>query len=292
MSRSLILRLLVTIAFFVPPAGGCGGGATDGRRTRTWFGGGADPSVTGAGRESPTGGLRIVDLVFEVRRAAIPAADTHHSRKIWNHVDELRLGADAAALLARNGLRIGAASPGSWPAIDAVLKAGGARIETRQLVTQRGWPLAIAMGPIAEGASIFTYDRSGRLSGKTYDGGEKLLNLDYDYHPQMGGSIDIGVRPEIRRDRGVLTWERSGDAIRQVPAYDRHRFEQLDAALTLHPTELLVIGPSDEANNEYLLGSRLLCDQRDGQRSETILFIVPHPYQTVGGARPPHAAGP
>ncbi len=230
------------------------------------------------------GGLRIVDLAFDVFRADLPLAHGRDSRKVWNHVDEMRMDAVRVALFARNGIRIGIAPEGSWPAILAVLEALRAKTYKNMLAPPRGTPLLITTGPVSERESIFTYTSEGRLIGKTFNEGEKLISVDYVFQPQFGGSTELQVGFEVRHDKGVMTWTRDGGIIRQVPSLDRHVFAELVARLTVETGQCLVIGPGDEARIESLIGSRYLSSEHDGEAYESLLFITPVPYQTKGGA--------
>lgn len=224
--------------------------------------------------------LRFVDLVFDVARADFPLVDHRHSTKIWNHVDELRIRADLVVRLKRNGIRMGVGTSQAWPALRAILEAGDAQLRREQLVARRGQPLVIQLGTIHDDEVIFTYGARGRLTGRTFSAGEKLLVLDYAYHPMLAQSTELRIGFEIRHDRGVMTWENRGGVIRQVPEYDRHVFEELLSSVTLGPQEFLVIGPADRAGNGYLLGSRFMRDESAGLTRETVLFITPKPVQS------------
>lgn len=239
-------------------------------------------------RIEPDHAVRIVDLSFDVFRADLPLRDGRDSRMIWNHVDEMRADPAIAARLGRNGFRIGAAPPGSWAAIQAVLEAAGARTYRSVLAPPRGVPLIITMGPVQERESIFTYNKQSRLVGKTFNEGDKLIVVDYVFQPQFGGFTELQVGFEVRHDKGVMTWSREGGVIRQVPAFDRHVFSDLVVRMTLQGGECLVVGPSETATNQYLIGGRYLSIEHDGAPYESILFITPTPYQTkspVGGRR-------
>ena len=238
-------------------------------------------------RQTGSDEVGVIDLVFDVVRIDLPIDGVRQSRKIWNHVDELRAGVDVVARLARNGLRVGVASPDAWPAVRAIVDAGGGEVHRDRLVAQRGMPLKIKLASAGESESIFSYDADGRLVGKTFPGGDKILNLDYAFHPKLGGCTEFKLGFEIRRDRGVMTWERRDGVIRQVPAVDRHEFGDLSAVVTLTADEFLVIGLSDEGKNEYLVGARFLISERAGKRSETLLFVTPQPYHAPGTTRRP-----
>lgn len=242
---------------------------------------GASP---GSGRSAPIDGIdqstHVVHLNFDVLRADLPIDSVRHSRKIWNHVDELRVEPSLVARLVRNGFRTGVARSGSWNAIRTILVACNARTQENQLVVQAGLPLTIVIAEVGTEESIFTYSPKDRLIGKTFGGGQKLAVIDYLFHPELGGTTDLRVSLEVRRNRGTVTWERRGDVIRQVPAYDRHVFADLSVLLPVHPGEFLVIGPGDKAVNEYLVGNRFFTSPRsEGQSLETVFFITPRPYR-------------
>jgi hypothetical protein len=245
----------------------------------------ATPS--GDARHSSSDRVQVVQLAFDVLRVELPIDGVRNSRKVWNHVDELRLEADLVARLGRNGLRVGAASSGSWSAIRAILEAGGARTQKDQMLPQPGTPLILELATIQESESIFSYGRDNRLVGKTFPSGQKIIQLDYVYHSQLGGCTDVQLGFEVRNDHDEMTWERRDGVIRQAPAYDRHVFDELAAVLTLIPGEFLVVGPSDQADNEYLIGSRYLIHTASGKKTETLLFVTPQPFQTQNVQRRP-----
>ncbi len=279
-----------TLAFAVMVIAGCS--VTGGRAGRF-----AHESPPSEGRDAPVASgvditriepenvVHIVDLSFDVFRADLPLRDDRDSRMIWNHVDEMRADTAILARLRRNGFRIGAAPPGGWTAIQAVLEAVGARTYRSVLAPPRGVPLIITMGPVQERESIFTYNRRNRLVGKTFHEGDKLIVVDYVFQPQFGGFTELQVGFEVRHDKGFMTWSREGGVIRQVPAFDRHVFSDLEVQMTLQGGECLVIGPSETAANQYLIGGRYLSNERDGVAYESILFITPTPYQTKSPVR-------
>jgi hypothetical protein len=237
-------------------------------------------SVTAPGGARGGGNVQLVELVFDVVRMDFPPDEVRHARKIWNHVDELRVGAELIPQLARNGVRIGAARDDAWPAIRAVVEVAGAQARRDQLVAQRGLPLMLQLAAVEEGESIFCYQENNRLVGKTFFEGQKILGIDYAFHPELGGCTDLKVGFEVRHDRGELTWERKGGIIEQVPAVDRYVFSEIDVLLTLNADEFLVLGLSDQGENAYLLGSRFLTVEQSGGRYETVLCITPRPVRT------------
>ena len=234
--------------------------------------GSAVRDVTAGRRSSP----HVVGLAFQVYRLDLPiVGDSRHSLKLWNHVDELRADPESVALRSRSGLRIGAFSRSAWPAIRAILDAANARVHREQVSAPAGVPLKLEIGLIDKGESIFSYSSGGRLVGKTFEAGKKLILVDYAVYAAMGGRVDLQVSFEVRHDRGVTTWERQDGILRQVPAFDSNVFSDLTAVMALNPGESLLIGPSAEAKNDFLLGSRFLGYRRGGRRFEKLIIVSP-----------------
>lgn len=223
--------------------------------------------------------VRVVDLIFDVVKVELPIDGARDSRKIWNHVNPLALDAERVVSLARNALRVGVAPVSAWPAIRTILQAAKVDVRREHIVAQPGLPLVIQLAPIMEQESIFGYFAEGRLVGKTVSAGDKLLSIDYAFHPQLGGTLDVELRFEVRRNLGVMTFEHRDGAIRQVPTYERHVFANLGATLSLATDEFLVIGVDPDQENEYLVGNRFLVRERSTGRFETLFFITPKPFQ-------------
>ncbi len=238
----------------------------------------------GAGRSDR---IRVVELVFDVVRIDFPSGGDRHSRKVWNHVDELRLGAETVAAWARNGLRIGIASPSAWEPFRAIVDACDAQIRREQMTPMTGMPLAIELGVVLDSESIFSFDRFGRLMGKTFSTGDKLLRVEYVFSPELGNCTDLQITPTLQYDRGVLTWERRGGVTEQVPSVESHTFSDARALVRLQPDEFLVIGLSSQSDNEYLIGPRFLTAGCATGRCETVLCVTPRPVRreaTRGGS--------
>lgn len=224
--------------------------------------------------------VRIFRLAFQIYRLDLPLqGDSRHSLKLWNHVDEMRTDPEKTALLARNGVRIGAFSDDSWRPMRVVLEAANARVHQEQTFAQAGLPVVLNVGSVDDHESIFSYNARGRLVGKTFAEGKKLVALGYAMYADAGSHLDLEVSFEVRHDRGVMTWERVGDNLRQVPDYDSHVFKELTTVLMLNPGESLLIGPSEAAGNANLVGGNFLGGTQGGMKTETLFVVKPIPYE-------------
>lgn len=236
--------------------------------------------------------IAVVDLAFDILRVDMPVQSIRHSRKIWNHVDETHGDAGARANLARNGIRAGVVSAERWPAIRTILAAGDAELRQGRSLGQRGLPLVIEVGAVDEqtGESIFSYAADHRLAGKTFPRGKKLMTLDYLYHPERGGGVELQLSFEVRHDRGMMTLERVEGIIQQAQDFDRHVFADLNGSLPVAIGGMLAVGPGEVAENPYLVGGRFLSSERGGVRYETLYFITPLAYEARRTSREPPSA--
>ncbi len=219
-------------------------------------------------------------LGFEVLRIDLPAGRIRHSRKIWNHVDELRVDSELVVRAARNGIRLGAASAGAWPAIRTILEAADARLGRKQMLPQGDAPIIIELALVGDHESIFHYGKDNRLVGRTFLGGAKAVILDYAYHPELGGCTNIRLSLEVRPGKGKRGWEPGDGTLGRASLGEGYLFEDLIVMLTLNPGEFLVIGPGEQVTNECLVGSRFFTSERAGENYETLLCVTPKPYKT------------
>ncbi len=63
-------------------------------------------------------------------------------------MDELRVDSELVARAARNGIRLGAASAGAWPAIRTILEAADARLRREQMWPQGDSPIIIELASV------------------------------------------------------------------------------------------------------------------------------------------------
>jgi hypothetical protein len=250
---------------------------------KDWLAGQSNPIADG-----PAQAVQVVRLSFTVLQVQLPVDRIRHAAKIWNHVDESRLEPALVTRLVRNGIRVGAGSAAGWPAVAAILEGCKAKCREDRLISQSDLPLTLLVGTIEEPESLFQYGQSQSLTGRTFESGEKLITLEYAYRQELGGAIDLEVLLEVRQDLHRMDWENRNGVFQEVPAMERHVFGELRAPVSLRPAEFLVIGPSEKADHDYLVGSRFFTRRDPGSSAfETLFFITPQPHSSHSGTRSP-----
>ena len=219
----------------------------------------------------------VVQLQFDVLRVELPAEAVHHSDKTWNHVEELSGDPAKAALLRRNGLRVGTASADAWPALRAIFEACDATVIRATHLVRLGAPLTLDLGPVEEETAIFLLTADHRLVGASFDRGSKYLRLDYAVNADQGGCTTIRVTPEVHRVSLTKRWRNAGGDLRQMSDYEGKLFHELSYAVDVPVGEFLVIGP-DTGATPLSVGHRFLTRALQGRKHETILCITPQPF--------------
>lgn len=227
----------------------------------------------------------VVRMQFDVLRVELPADKTHHSDKTWNYVDELRGDPTRTALLGRNGFRMGAASADSWPALRAMFEACQARVLRTTHVAQRGLPLTLTLDEIDDEEPIFLLTADDHVVGRTLNGGQKYLHLDYALDVDGERTVTIQVTPEVHLLGPSKFQHYQEGTVGQARPYEGLVFDELAHTLTLAAGEFLVIGPDTGSSASLTVGRRFLTRKHEGRTYETVLCITPQPFRTEAARR-------
>ncbi len=219
----------------------------------------------------------ILQISFDVLRARVPRGFFSQSEKIWNHVNEAVVPQESAVLLQRNGLRVAVGGTDSWPPIRALLEQQGP-VETSQnsMVLNNGLPLVIEPDQRMRDQTVFMFRPDGTLGGASFPQSVNGLLIEYELAGAATDDLRISVTPQVRLPKQPprLSWN--------VPGYMEHTvtpptrvFRELAFTVTAGPGQFIAIGPSRLIENAHLVGSLLLCDEREGERMESMYFITP-----------------
>jgi len=220
----------------------------------------------------------VLQMVFEVQRVLLPPSAPAEEREIlWRYVDEQRIDPDLSEHLARNGLRVGIANRAGLAALRSLFNRLGAIDERTLQPVRSGYPLTLELGSIEESSPVFTFDREGRLSGRSFRGAVKYLHVDYDC-TQPPQTI-LRVTPEIFKESEQRDWQAQHGEIEFKKTYEGMVYEDLVVELTHGPDELLVIGPDMSSANRLVAGRALLTREYAGQTWDTVLCIAPLLYR-------------
>lgn len=236
-----------------------------------------------AGADLPRASYLVTTITFDVLRVRVPQGLFSGSGKIWNHLDTDFLPAETARLLHRNGLRPGRGSLESWPPIKAILETES-RVENSQssLAITNGLPFLLELG-YPRDQLVFVFRRDGTLAGAPWRTCTNLLRVEYGLSPQRPDAMLLEVMPELRPDsaaaqepRGAERWNLAAPAPGNSLA-----LRELAFRVEATPGQFIAIGPSPVVRElPYVVGTLMLCEERDGQKFESMYFLTPKATRT------------
>ena len=221
----------------------------------------------------------VTTVTFDILRVRVPQGLLSKSGKVWNHVETGFLPANMTTVLHRNGLRIARGSVDAWPPIKAIFDTEP-RVETSQnrLTLNNGLPLVLELDPLPRDQLLFVYRRDGSLAGAPWRSSRNLLRIDYGVSPNRVEALLLEVVPAIRLDSLAANKPRAADLWDRDAALADHSLAIKDLAfrVELAPAQFLAIGPSSATLElPYVMGSLLLCEDKGGEKFESMYFITP-----------------
>jgi hypothetical protein len=228
----------------------------------------------------------VVGIAFTVERYVVPTDDLAAARRtdVWSLVDELRVPPDDIAHLKTNGMRVGVAGPAQAEVLREIMPALGARGEVMNRVVQSGAPMTLDFGSTGSYQTVYVFHRDGRLEGSTFDDATKFLHVDYRVDLDDDAPlITLALTPELFKESEQPHWRVAEGQYRYEKEYQGTAYRDLSVEVRVRDGETLVVGPSAQRRNAYLVGSTILGHETAGRDWGTIVLITPQLHLTDGG---------
>lgn len=235
-------------------------------------------SVGPAGSIDPQS-VVLMQVSFDVLRTRVSQGVFSGSGKVWNHLSEDAIPAEAALLLQRNGLRVARGKMDGWPPIKAILDAAG-KVETSRstMRVEGGMPLMLEISQRKPEETLFIYrTATGGAAGATFLECINFLRVEYSVPPAAPDSVAVEVMPEIQEPRSAPpTRIMQNNWLPRPPEQPVRVLRELTFRMVLAPGEFLAIGPAPATREvRHIAGSVLLCEEIDGRKLESMYFITP-----------------
>ncbi len=209
----------------------------------------------------------------------VPFGTVSQSERLWSYLDEEVVGPESAAVLARNGLRVGRGRVDSWLPVSRLLREmTGQAVGGSYSLAQPGRGVPITLKQRQDGQEIFTFNRRGELEGRSYPPGDNVLMVACHLNPDDLSSVLLHAVPLVRSRREVPRYVRTpgGPMFQSEPQL--FSLEALEFKVPVPNGRFLVIGPGARVEREGAPGRQFLMQTRDGLRYETLVVIVPEIY--------------
>ncbi len=237
-------------------------------------------SDEGGDRPTDTGPRRptlVARIDFDVLRARVPRGFFSQSEKVWNHLNEAAIPRENGVLLQRNGLRAAIGDANSWPPLRALLEQEGTVESSHDhIVLGNGLPLVIEPDQRPRDQTVFVFRPEGSLSGASFPQSVNGLLMEYALAGAGADRLRISVMPQIRLPKQPPRLSADAPGFVSQPLLPPTRIlRELAFMVEVGPEQFIAIGPSRPIENVHLMGSLLLCEEKDGRRWESMYFITP-----------------
>jgi hypothetical protein len=223
-----------------------------------------------------------LQIDFSILRTTAPEGVFSESLKIWNLLDSEAIPAATTRLLAKNGVRVARGHIDAWVPIKALLDAQEDVTSSQSRIrVSNGYPLMLELDTITRDQTFFLFRPSGHLAGANYPGSRNIIRVEYTIPATAPADVVVEVMPEV-----LLTEARRADPQRLEDLFGPRTekvsriVRELAFKMQLSPDEFLAIGPNEAAHNGHLIGSLMLCEQREGTGYETMYFVTPRVVST------------
>jgi hypothetical protein len=215
-----------------------------------------------------------IDILLRVLHVQVPRSQRARANRIWSQLREDALDSQTVQRLSGNGLRVGVGRTERWDALEAALAEieGVRRYDLPPLRTLPGVPLALELDSTPKDHTIFCLERDGIMSGDTWPKSQRVLRVTYELNTQDGHGIWLSIVPEVRRRAGP-DWVRSEGVWTPGARREGRAFPAGSFAVSLAPSEFVLLAPGPKADVFGLVGGTFLKEQVEDQPYDSYVFV-------------------
>lgn len=238
------------------------------------------PGSAAVGSVSDPAALNPHLLGLDVYVLSVPAGAVSRNEAFWKRVDETAaVTPDEYDLLFRNGIRVGVADQVDWPYFRGILDERPAASQIRSYVSPGAKSVDLDLQKEAAAENVFYFDRSNRLSGRSYENCSNLWALSFQAVPRDPNLIRVAMTPLIRSQRKRLEVikhrvREDEPPTREIAYVAPEYLFDLGVESSVPPGKFLVVAPSSEATGGSV-GDAFLMSAGLGERAEKVLLLVP-----------------
>jgi hypothetical protein len=212
----------------------------------------------------------VIDLAFF--QFVVPQGTVSHNDQFWQNVLPA-VDDDTAALLDRNGLRVGEASVQDWKGFAKILNKAGALTTGGHFLSIKPADQEVVMTPEIDDQTLFYFDRHG-LAGDFYDHSQNIFSFTYGPAPQQSGVVRLDLTPLIRSVRKHYEFTELNHEQDIEIVNSQHLFD-LGLSVDIPQGRFLLIAPSAQSARTTSIGHQFMTqDAHAGRREKLLMFLV------------------
>lgn len=223
-------------------------------------------------RDAPS----AVQMVFQVEMFVIPLPQGTYSRNeaFWKRIDENCVDAATSDLLYKNGIRIGVARL-------AELEHFGKFI-TDALPPQKFAlsgtevkDVEIDMKLRLPEQTLFHFDRSNNVVGRSYDACDNILNVSFQPALRKPGQVRLSLSPMVRAMRKRLQYTALNGELEVQGFINPEVIYDLNCRVDIPQDSFLILTPSPSASRPTSIGNAFFMKDGPAERMEQVVLVVP-----------------
>lgn len=224
-------------------------------------------------------------VALEVFFVHVPLGDQQTAESIWHEVDEQQFPVDVRNRLAQHGFRVGVASGGLPPTVQALVDANGSTStadESDSTDTGEAQPMAsrqeLRLRPGGKGEIVpcpprdsltFMTLENKELTGKTLHAAQGRFIIRCQ--SQTDGRVRVAIAPQLQHGEVRRKFVGGDGAFRPDISQDKIEFEHLTVATHLAAGEMIVLGTM--AYPLSSLARDFLTDNSSGKPVQKLLVL-------------------
>ena len=213
----------------------------------------------------------------DVMHVLAPARAISGDADFWTIATDRTLSPEQQRLLETNGVRAGLVELTAWPKL-------GAMINTRAGVTSRTTNIRgttrAEVDPIdSTGQTLFYYDRTGALVGRSFDECENFWGMSFVPQTQGRASVRLALCPVVRAQRQRIEVSRAGNES-EVRLVRPEAIYELGLTLDIPVGTVLVLAPAARGLElRTSIGRAFLTEADATELHERVYVIYPRMYR-------------
>lgn len=218
-----------------------------------------------------------------VLHVCVPSARRDEIAAVWDLFREDVIDAETRFRLAENGLRVGIGHGRFWQSVKELLDGIEGHWVARhaQLKVPAGVPLALELEEEPRDVTLFHLGADGVLTGNTYADCRAIYRIQYFPDPHDAEAVILTAQPELHQKQRGWEYVRSDNGFYRVPKQLKVGFPAVSFSARLGPGEFVLIGPSEAAGIEGMLGGEFLHRAQPDREDVSLIFLHPR-VQAVG----------
>ena len=230
--------------------------------------------------EAPSDAARPKSLLYTVElwEILLPRDSVSSDEVFWKRVNEQAIDLSVYDVMFKNGFRVGELPVNELNNLLTLIdERKGKRTK---LQGTAGKQIEIPIQANIDRQTLFYFNRSNQLIGRSYDKCENVMYLSFETTPRNPDQIRMSLTPAVRGQNRKLQYATvPGREDREIRYASTESHYETNLRLDLPLKSVLVVAPSIEARFPSSLGAAFMVQNTPSEQLERLIVVVPRAFQ-------------